>query len=87
MLGMIEVTDEMVRAFTEAYYDEIPGVDPYLEGGLAAVLAIAERQWQEQYGEAFQRGWWRGQRRLCPRCGVELDREVAELAEPEAGSS
>jgi hypothetical protein len=50
--------------------------------GLAAVLAIVERQWQEQWGDAFQRGWWRGQHQLCPRCGVELEREVtAERAE------
>lgn len=78
---MIEPTDEMVQAFERdgtGGYGDI--VDTRL--GLAAVLAIAERQWQEQYGDAYQRGWWHGQHRLCPRCGVELKREVAEeLAE------
>lgn len=75
---MIEPTDEMRDAFAEAKaaVKGCPGLDDGDEQGLAAALAIAERQWQEQYGDAFQAGWWRGQHELCPRCGVALEREV-----------
>lgn len=73
---MIEPTDEMIDAF----YDQLCGgfVTPEeARAVLTAALAIAERRWQEAYGNAFQAGWWRGQHRLCPRCGVELERQVA----------
>lgn len=46
-----------------------------------AELASARRecdQWRKAYGEAYRAGWSRGQHRLCPRCGVELEREVRE---------
>lgn len=84
---MIDVTDEMVTAAAEAIEDEaIRRIgrdlgtihrDNIVRAGLAAVLAVVERQQQEAYGEAYQAGWWRGQHQLCPRCGVELAREVA----------
>jgi hypothetical protein len=80
---MIELTDEMVAAFRDVWMRSMQ-TDPSTDdpetvadrAGLAAVLALAERQWQGQYGDAFQAGWWRGQHDLCPRCGVELEREV-----------
>jgi hypothetical protein len=79
---VIEPTDEMVRAFIRAALKEpvyIAGQEvPNARAGLEAVLPIAERQWQEAYGEAYQRGFLKGQHRLCPRCGVELARDVAE---------
>lgn len=76
---MIEPTDEMLAVFAaaKAAVKGCPGLDDGDDQGLAAVLALVERQVQERYGEAYQRGWWRGQHRLCPRCGVELEREVA----------
>lgn len=83
---MIEPTDEMVTAAAEVIEEECVrrrghdlGTihrDDIVRAGLAAVLALVERRWQEQYGDAFQAGWWRGQHELCPRCGVELEREV-----------
>lgn len=72
---MTKPIDEMVAVFggTGLWADE-----DEIRAALEAVLAIAERQWQERIAEAFQRGWWRGQHQLCPRCGVELAQEVAE---------
>jgi hypothetical protein len=79
---VIPVTDEMRRAFDGAISkgSHVELEDDALDACLTAVLAIVERQWQEQYGDAFQAGWWRGQHELCPRCGVELAREVREQA-------
>jgi hypothetical protein len=88
---VIELTDEIRRAYSEAWFRtlgldegdvqqmvvaELRDPSPPRLAAIAAALAIAERQWQEQYGDAFQAGWWRGQHELCPRCGVELDREI-----------
>lgn len=75
---MIKVTDEMRAAVRRrmGVPDDVE-MDPWMEPAIADVLSIVERQQQEAYGEAYQAGWWRGQHQLCPRCGVELDREVA----------
>ncbi len=88
---MIEVTDEIHRAYSEAWFRtfgadeedvrrmvdiELADPMPWRTAALAAVLALAERRWQEQYGDAFQAGWWRGQHELCPRCGDALEREA-----------
>lgn len=73
---MIEVTNEMVCALNENWPMGVARGEG-MRLGLAAVIAIVERQQQEAYGEAYQRGWMRGQSQLCPRCSVELDREVA----------
>jgi hypothetical protein len=78
---VIEPTDEMVQLavdkFLHAPVVTIREIDAAMRDALTAALALAERQWQEQWGDAYQRGWWRGQHQLCPRCGVELEREVA----------
>lgn len=78
---MIEPTDEIRAAFLADHEDACDGVgcgrQTCLDVRLAAVLAIVARQHQQEIGDAFQRGWWRGQHQLCPRCGVELEREVA----------
>lgn len=76
---MIEPTDEMVETVIELVSNDVGAMECGAARDLvAAVLALVERQWQEQYGDAFQAGWWRGQHELCPRCGVELEREVRE---------
>lgn len=79
---MIELTDEMAGAGWESLpvsAQESGDIDlDDMKVVLAAVLAIAERQFQEAYGNAFQAGYHYGQYELCPRCGVELEREVAE---------
>lgn len=73
---MIEPTDEMVQLIYErgVARDEI-------RAGLAAVLDLAERQWQEQCGDPLAAGFRRAEYELCPRCGVELEHEVAEERE------
>jgi hypothetical protein len=77
---VIEPTDEMFsaiwRELTSGAQDAMGEREYRIREGITAVLALVERQCQEQYGDAFQAGWWRGQHKLCPRCGVALDREV-----------
>jgi hypothetical protein len=74
---VIEPTDEMVETVIELVSNDVGAMDGGAARDLVAeLLALAERQWQERYGDAFQAGWWRGQHKLCPRCGVALDREV-----------
>lgn len=78
---MIEPTDEMLAAFSNADFTGCGNADwedSHLRIGLAAVLPLAERQWQEQYGDAFAAGFRRAEHELCPRCGVELERDVLE---------
>ena len=79
---MIEPTDEMFEAFELAAWPKPDSETIHIREGLAAVLALVERQWQEQYCDAFAAGWWRGQHELCPRCGDALDREANPPATP-----
>lgn len=73
---MTILNDEMRAAVMERMGFSLASVDPWMEDAIEDLLAIAERQWQEQYGDAFRAGWWRGQHELCPRCGVALEREA-----------
>lgn len=70
------MTDEMLAILDRAAGRE-HSRDGKVVAALREILAIVERQHQQELHDAFQRGWQRGQHRLCPRCGVELEREVA----------
>jgi hypothetical protein len=73
-----EPTNAMIAAVDLAMQTTPGNLWTRHRAAVEAVLAIVERQHQQEVADAFQRGWWRGQFQLCPRCSVELAREVVE---------